>query len=392
MTLEDFIQQLNSLAFFREFTFAENTFRPAAGGSELELADNIVWMGDDLTVLQLKERSAADNGDADAEKRWFDAKVLGIATKQVRDTLRYLEANPAITVTNAHGVAFDLKRDELRTITKIIVYLPGKIVPDIAKTTRHYASRTGGGFMHVLDARDYLGICRTLRVPADIRDYFAYRQRLLERDPKLDAPETLIIGQYLSGDEKAAPSKDSYKFLQALEQNVAEFDLSLLLANIHRQIETQQAPHDYYEILRQFGRLPRSGWKEAKTRLDYCLEAVREAKIRPATRFAWKNVSLGFVFLPVDPELIAGGNVAELMNRGVTNFTMAHKYEQKLDCCVGVAIAKDGQDFLLNWCVMNFPWEHDAELEARLKQGSPFLEVKERVIPRYQFANGKAER
>jgi hypothetical protein len=43
------------------------------------------------------------------------------------------------------------------------------------------------------------------------------------------------------------------------------------------------------------------------------------------------------------------------MKRGVTNFTMAHKYEQKLDCCVGVAITKDGQDFLLNWCVMNFP-------------------------------------
>lgn len=388
MTLEEFVHQLNALAFFREFTFAENTFKPAAGGSELELADNIVWMGDDLTVLQLKERSADDIGEVDKEARWFEDKVLGKATRQVRDTMSYLAANPAIAVTNAHGHTFELKRQELRTITKIIVYLPGKVVPENAKATRHYVSRTGG-FMHVLDARDYLEICRTLRVPADIRDYFAYRQRLLEGNPKVDAPEPLIMGQYLSGDKKTAPSKKSYKFLEALTQNVAQFDITHLLGNIHRQIETQKSPYDYYEILRQFARLPRSGWKEAKTRLDYCLEAVREGKFRAATRFAWKDLSLGFMFLPLDPKLVEKGNAAELLNRGVMNFTMAHKYEQKLDCCVGVAMAKDGEDYLLNWCVMKFPWEHDAELEAKLKEGSPFLKVKERFIPRYQFGYGK---
>jgi hypothetical protein len=37
-----------------------------------------------------------------------------------------LDANPAITVTNAHDHAFELNRNELRTITKIIVYLPGQ--------------------------------------------------------------------------------------------------------------------------------------------------------------------------------------------------------------------------------------------------------------------------
>src|SRR5262249_54511374 len=153
--LEEFVHQLNSLAFFREFTFAENTFKPAAGGPEVELADNLVWMGDDLMVLQLKECSAEDTGDADKEARWVDDKVLGKATKQVRDTLSYFDANPAIAVTNAHGHAFELMRQELRTITKIIVYLPGKTVPEIARATRHFVSRTGA-FMHVLDARDYL--------------------------------------------------------------------------------------------------------------------------------------------------------------------------------------------------------------------------------------------
>lgn len=388
MTLEKFIGDLNSLAFFKEFTFSQNTFKPAAGGTELELADNVVWMGDDLTVLQLKERSAADVKDDASEARWFEDKVLAKATKQVRDTLKFLEANPAINVSNGHGHSFDIRREQLRTITKIVVYLPGKIVPDIAKGTRHYVSKTGG-FIHVLDARDYLEICRTLRVPADIRDYFAYRQRLLEGDSKVTAPEPLIMGQYLSGDEKTAPSKESYTFLEALKQNYAEFDLSQLLSNLHSQIESQDNPYDYYEILRQFARLPRSGWKEAKTRLAVCIEAVQQKKFRAATRFVWKDLSLGFLFFPMDPKLMEEKNAIELMGRGLRNLTMAHKYEQKLECCVGLVIAKDREYFLLNWCVMTHPWEYDEELDAKLKEGSPFLEVKEKVIPRYEFDDKK---
>ena len=384
MALEQFISDLNSLAFFKEFTFSQNTFKPTAGGSELELADNIVWMGDDVTILQLKERSPNDVKDDASEARWFDDKVLGKGTRQVRDTLKFLETNPVINVTNERGHSFDIRGQELGTKTKIVVYLPGKIVPEIAKTTRHYVSRTGG-FIHVLDARDYLEICRTLRVPADIRDYFAYRQRLLESYASLAAPEPLIMGQYLSGDEMKLPSKDSYKYLLALKQKSSEFDLSPLLANLHRQIELQSNPFDYYEILRQFARLPRSGWKEAMTRLTYCIEAVKVQEFKPPTRFAWKDLSLGFVFVPMDPKLMEEKDFVELMGRGLINFTMLHKHEQQLNCCVGVVIAKDGKDFLLNWCVMANPWEHNPELDTRLKEGSPFREVKEKFIPRFNF-------
>jgi hypothetical protein len=142
-------------------------------------------MGDDLTILQLKERSAKDVKDEASETRWFEQKVLGTATKQVRDTLKFLDANPAIKVTNERGRGFEIRGDQLRSKTKVVVYLPGKVMPAIAKTTRHYMSRTGGCFIHVLSASDYLEVCRTLRIPSDIRDYFGYRQRLLEGDPHL---------------------------------------------------------------------------------------------------------------------------------------------------------------------------------------------------------------
>lgn len=79
MTLENFIHQLNALAFFNEFTFGKTTFTPT-GGSELELADNIVWMGDDLTVLQLKQRAGPDTGGQG------NAVVRGQGTRHWRRT------------------------------------------------------------------------------------------------------------------------------------------------------------------------------------------------------------------------------------------------------------------------------------------------------------------
>src|SRR3546814_20610826 len=90
MTLEEYVAELNSLAFWREFTFAETKFAPRPG-QELELADNIVWLGDFAFILQLKERDGGTRYHA-AERAWFRNKVLGKATRQVRDTLRFMRS------------------------------------------------------------------------------------------------------------------------------------------------------------------------------------------------------------------------------------------------------------------------------------------------------------
>lgn len=87
-------------------------------------------------------------------------------------------------------------------------------------------------------------------------------------------------------------------------------------------------------------------------------------------------ISLGIVFIPMHPKL---------MENGLINFTMAHKYELRLESCVGVVVAKDGKDFLLNWCVMAHAWEPDPEMDKALKEGSPFQKINGKVIPRFEF-------
>lgn len=65
--LQSFISsELHSLLFFEEFTFSRNKFSPPST-SELEFADAVVMLGDVLLIYQIKERSAAKAGDAEAE-------------------------------------------------------------------------------------------------------------------------------------------------------------------------------------------------------------------------------------------------------------------------------------------------------------------------------------
>ena len=153
MTLEEYIARLNSLAFWKEFTFAQNKFVPDSG-SELELADNLVWLGKYAFVLQLKERNGA-GADPKGERDWFRNKVLGKATRQIRDSLRFLDEHKKIRITNERGHSFNIKGAELSRITKIVVFLGGRALPEDCRQTRYHVSDTAG-FIHILAAHDYL--------------------------------------------------------------------------------------------------------------------------------------------------------------------------------------------------------------------------------------------
>jgi hypothetical protein len=45
----------------------------------------------------------------------------------------------------------------------------------------------------------------------------------------------------------------------------------------------------------------------------------------------------------------------------------------------------------VGWCFQEEPWIYDAEMEQRLKEQFPFLEVKEEVIPMYKFAGSEVQ-
>lgn len=101
----------------------------------------------------------------------------------------------------------------------------------------------------------------------------------------------------------------------------------------------------------------------------------------PITRVAAPKTDCGFVFVPV-PRGIADPLAA------LASFTAAAKYDLRVRKQIGVSLARDGRDFIINWCLMESPWEYDAEMEEQLRRSNPFLSVKGKYSPRYTFGKG----
>jgi hypothetical protein len=378
-------RKLHSLMFLEEFVFSRNKFTTPVA-SELELADAVVMLGDILLICQIKERSVGNSGDENAERGWFRSKVLAKATKQVRDTLRYLETYDQILVPNERGRIFNLASREFADILKVVIYMPAPMLPDDCRKVGHHISKSAG-FIHLVDAHDYLEISRTLRVPEDIVRYFRYREMILTRFAETCAgvPEAAIAGHFIGGDPDVPPSMESAQHLYRLIQDGEEWDLAPLLRGLHDHLSTPGISDDYYEILIEYARLPRCMWRKIKERIVLCVEKVRKGEFARPYRLSDPLTDCGFVFVPVDPEISSRPDWPEIQIQGVQHFAMAHKYDQRLSKCIGVMIAKDGEHFDILWCLISHAWVEDRELKRRLNQNFPFRPVRQTEVFGYRF-------
>jgi hypothetical protein len=105
----------------------------------------------------------------------------------------------------------------------------------------------------------------------------------------------------------------------------------------------------------------------------------------PPTRLVSVDADLGIVMFPVPSEIVADPHFDELRTQGLKNLTLAHKYDQRCSKCVGLSFAKDGTDFLIDWCLIEYPWKHEAELEHFLAGHKPFEVVRSATVDRFKF-------
>jgi hypothetical protein len=381
MSFESELAALNEWHFFEEFVYSTTTFRPQPH-QEVELADNLVWLGSVHMAFQLKERDTGDGATPESERRWFEKKVLGVATKQIRDTVTYLEKNESIQLKNGRGHSFELKSSEIEKLHKLVAYLPHAELPVECRLIKHHESATAG-FIHVISGHDYLGIVRTLLTPAEVADYLSFRELLVGRYPieTLTLPEAALVGQYLTGDYAASPSSAFLEDLHALEHRAEEWDMSGIIKRFTERTTSSSGPTDYYQIVRELALLKRNELKEIKVRYQLALKKARANEFAQPYRLAVPRTGCGFIFIPLMKDQIANRQI------GLTNLTLAHKYDQHLDKCIGVTIADDeGPWFLADWCFADFPWERDEDIEKHLKEVYPFREVRQAELPGYSFS------
>src|SRR5215217_4206884 len=163
MTLETYLAGTNQNIFYKEFSFSKNQFTPPLA-SELEFADHVVWLDDLLITFQLKERNISGHHTIESEVKWFEKTVVGKGTKQIRDTLLYLNSFEEINITNEKGLVFNVGKAKLNNPINVVSYTPHDLLPTKYKRRKFHISATAG-FIHLILIDDWVGICQSLITP-----------------------------------------------------------------------------------------------------------------------------------------------------------------------------------------------------------------------------------
>lgn len=380
MTFEEELGELSAHFFFQEFSYSNNTFSPTPD-KEVELADHILWIDDAIVLFQLKERQVDREPTPEGEARWFARKVLARATKQVRDTLGYLEVNDQIQVKNHRGHQRSLYPCHLNVVHKVVCYLPSDELPAENRSLKFHRSETAG-IVHLVRGDEYVGIVRTLLTPAEFMEYLGFREELIGRwESRVnEVAEDALVGQYLSGDLDAVPSAMFAGRARQLKDSLDEWDMSGVIKNFPERVTSSERPTDYYPIVSELAKLKRNELKEFKERFQLSMEKCRADESVPPYRIACPRTSCGFLFIPIESEF------RERRTEGLKNLTYACKYDLDLPKCVGISFApEDDGWYSVEWCYMEFPCTYDAEMEKWLNDLNPFRSVRTVELQRYQY-------
>jgi hypothetical protein len=385
MTLEDFTAQLNGSTFWKEFTFSQNQFSPRPG-EEVELADNVVWLGETAFVIQMKERERPTD-DPEVERRWFKNKVRGKAISQIKDSIGFLQEHESISITNGRGRRYEVRGADIRHLEKIVLYAAGPSLPGECKAISYHVSETAG-FVHIFDRNDYSLVVKTLAVPEEIRRYLECRQKVLLTlaEARTSVVEADVLAAYLSDEE--LPSPLSHKALARLVDDAEQTDISPIMNRLADHIQNPNDSSDYSRILLEFAKLPRSAWRAAKERLDLSIEMAKGERFERPYRFYFPATDCSFMFSPFVPgKPTTGPEGEQARTTGLQNLTSIAKYLSKAGKGVGVLVSKDGDHLHLDWCLIEEAWEIAPELDAHLATNNLFGSVREKKIDGYYFVN-----
>lgn len=372
-TLDAEVAQTNAGFFFKEFSFSRTSFRPPEG-TELELADHVVALGDRLIVSQLKERKAETPSDPELERKWFRKKVLADATKQIRDTLRYLHEFP-VEVVNDRGRSMRLGRSEPALsprITKIVLYRAGDGLPDECRAVKHHASKSAG-IIHVLSCEDWVNLLHTLVTPTEIIEYLDMREGLLDLYPDQceTVPEHALVGQFLVDMGASPPNAGFSEAVFRLEADYERFDITGILHSLGQKASGGSSPipgedlvganieRDYYPIMEGLARFGRSDCALLKERFMLFWRCCGGVDPR-VSRFVSTSTGIGVLLFAIPPAWVS--RTANSLYR----LTTLHKYDRQLDQCIGISFSRHGDERFISWMYLDSAWKADPELATEV--------------------------
>jgi hypothetical protein len=383
--LEEVVGGVTGNIFLREFSVTSGKLRVPAG--EIEVADVLVLLRGMALILQVKDRHVSADASSDALAIWFRKKVRGQAVGQIADTYRYLQEHEGRVVQNDRGHDTILSNPDAGAASSVVIYrAPG--TPDFRGAAGARSSRAG--FVHFVEAGDYLSLCQVLRTPHDLSQYWRFRENTLKHVVRgSHVGEKALVGQFLA-DVSGPPHERYAATFESYLPSHLDYDISGILQNLGDRVTYRKGGEgdtSHYHILEELALLPRIALAAFKERLKLCVETVKAGEFRNPSHFAVPNTDCGFLFAPWDREL----NIPQ--EKYLETLTRLSKYTFGTRRQVGLAVSDDGDGFFILWAFLDEPHTQNPDLDAALAApGNPLPPTKEKIVPAYYFDSSGLER
>ena len=355
---------INTNFFFREFCY-HNLIIERDSGDEIELCDLLVAFCDYLVVFQLKERNSLGFVDSESEARWFASKVLNKAKRQMKNTIEHLSNQQTVKLENNRCQVVEIKLEEFKSVIQVIMYDDNE---QLANEYRYIKGVTSSeiGFIHLISLRAYEMICDFFQTPIEIFDYLLFRSKNTIDANKVS--EKALIGYYVNGDYSIEITEHHSEHYNKINNNIDDYGIRFITQTFYDKITGAISSNEYHKIIEQIGLLNRNGVTAFRRCLSLAIADSQSVKRCLPYRFSLPNESRGFVFIPWP--LFEEGDMHNLL----VNITEAHKYEHKLEKCVGAIIKKDSDSGYCDilWAYIETAWVWDEDMEDRLFNYYPF--------------------
>jgi hypothetical protein len=363
--LEQFLAQVNANVFLREFSFAHNLFEGALG-SEVEVADHILLLPQAVFVFEVKERRAEGPDTNSSIESWFRRKVLDKACGQLANTERFLRTESNIELPNQRGHIHDFA-DNSVPLVKVAIYSTG---PEFIAHQMHKAS-SRAGFVHLLHINDYCQVCRLLVLPSEVASYFAFRETFLKEHPGWPHGESSLLASFVNEEDMSGATfgDEAGNLLEEVQRDNPSLDIGNILRKFGGKVQYANgcgSDNDYYAILREFAHMNRRHVRDFRNLLNWALTVEGNAVPETPVRMLVEPRHTGFVLFPVPRARL------HVRLNALQNFTVLCKYEWKLVRQIGLSVAREGGEVLLDWAFSEHPWVEDSELERQLEEHYPF--------------------
>lgn len=348
--------------FYGEFVFSDLWFshKDIGTGTNRQLADLIINIGNDLLAFEVKTRNGGSTEEGD--KKWVKEKIKD-AKGQLVNTFNDLQVNGLPSFVNKKGDAIFLEKQGI--FSGIIILKNDKVFeyPKIIKCNRL------NGIMHCFTENDFDICCQKLVIPKDILEYLFFRERYYQIDSEVKEPETICIGKFLvekyGTDLFGDNSLDSFKWI------LNHFKEKLIEKDKH-SIEYREI----IQVLATFDRL------YIDTFSKIFGELYNGAK---------QGVFVDHMFIkPENQDMHSVLFISQkvLDKKHASRLTHLFKYISKIEKCLTVILCIENEtEIEVDWLLVEYKWKKDLMLEHMIKE----LGIQNKWFPRKKVYRQKRD-